>query len=1556
MKRSAARLPRSGKAIVEGARLPAPGVEVADQVSTLGKGGGSGSHGMRVAISGERVQAEVEADVVRGDVDVAASGPDLKLASEVLRRQPGRVYVERAKEFWQVKAAANRASGAGKELSFHPTLLAANEIVVSEEVWRRTASDWMFSLVGWIFGAKPVLGRLKGFIRSKWGDENMVRVSELKSGIFIFKFEQEDDFNRILALGPWSFDNRPLVIKPWSPDENYELESVTALLVWVRFPGLNLHMRNEEILSKIASTIGKPIRTDGFTAGSDKLAFARVLIEIYAEHELKTEICIKGPRGTNYYQRIQYDRVPPRCEHCHRFGHVGTQCPFPRLRIEEDEGDDPKVLLETDLEGTGEKHCSEVRGSKVLQINQVGGSDNTESLNGSSSGALSFVPESALVGGERNSAGEKELVSTNDSVSSSLQVGSDSVEVSKDSIEYEEPFIEVQRKLKKKAKKRRNKGKGGTAEVPVSSDRCEKVVSGCCPGNNWKSFCFDDGLCGKSRILILWDPEVYAVNIWFASAQIIICEVTWNNTRFMVGFVYAMNFQRERRVLWQVMVDAMQRVQGLWLFSGDFNCVKNQSEKLNGRPVRNNDGREISEFCDQTGMFDLAASGNLFTWSDRHELGARIWCKLDRILCNDDLIFSFPSIHGVFPDPGISDHYPAISFLSHKPQIRKWFRFQAFWTKTEEFRDCLSRWQGGASDLGQLQRRLKGFKMVVKHGLRNYRGDMNIRVDQQRLQLLSAQSSLAANPNCRALQIKESQEMLELKKLLRYQFIFNCQRARLNWAKEGDLNSKYFHSVIKGRRVRNAIRCLKIEGGEFSFDQNVVKTTLVNYFKDSFNGPFSSIPIVQAEMRAGPRVKDEECSVLVRSVSFNEITDIVNSLPSGKAAGPDGFNAEFFKASWNVIGPDVVKSICSFMQTRVMHPGINSAYLALIPKIKNACCPKDFRPISCCNVVYKIISTMLANRLKPVLKYLVNQSQSAFIEGRDIAHNISLVQELLGNYRRKHISKRCMLKLDISKAYDSVEWDFLKQAMEVFGFPVRFIEWILACVTSVKFSVLVNGSLEGYFGSRRGLRQGDPMSPYLFTLVMEVLSRLLVKLASSGNFDFHPKCGRTNLNHLMFADDVIIFSKASPSSLTKIREALDMFKSWSGLIISNDKSAVYFGGCSESEEILLPSLACCKRGTLPFTYLGVPLQGKQLKVADFSVIIDKMMSKIKAWSSRFLSYAGRLVLVKHVLSSIGSYWMRVLTFPKGVIKKITAIWRSFLWSGKASGKKNLVAWKEVCKPKLVGGLGILNLNLFNKARLLRQLWDVAQKKDSLWIKWMNIYFFRDFPLWQKVLKKHQSWILKNLLSLREDAMKCIEFGESFSLAWRSNSAPFSSKGAYALLMVGDEPKEWADIIWNDLAHPKHSFCVWLAVRDRLPTRARLRGLGISDRRCCWCSEEEEKGDHLFFQCRVSPHISSFLELIGIIVRWRSWDEVIAWKDSFIWRCGSQKKVAFFIITAATYEVWRARNKAIFEGDSSSLEAVSGLIGRMLKLKLELIKNTKSGNVCYTWCNNLLGLV
>ncbi|CAM8937480.1 unnamed protein product [Rhodiola kirilowii] len=751
----------------------------------------------------------------------------------------GKGYIEKSKAFWEVKSAENRAAGAGMELKFHQNLLASTKISVSEDVLRKSALEWMFTL-----------------------------------------FAKEEDSNRILNLGPWSFDNRSLVLKPWSPDENYELESVTALPIWVRFPGLNLHMRCEEILSMIASTVGKPLRTDGFTATSEKLYYARVLIEVYASKELKREVGIKRPRSTNYYQIIHYEWVPPRCNHCQRFGHLENKCTSPRLSIDEEEEDDIGFVVEPENEKGLEEQAMERLRHKSRQTLKVPveGSGERQRVNSNSLSHVSLVSNTPQEDGGAIVAENKEISPIVEGDSSSVLEISESIEESKDSIESEAPFIE-----------KFDVGLLVVLEAKVKLEKCRDIVNKCCPDNNWQFFCFKENQNMKIRMILMWNPNVFKVDIWFASSQLM-----------------------------------------LWL-----------DVEASG--------------CSQTGLRDVAASGNFCTWSDHHEEGARIWCKLDRIIVNERMTELFPSVKGLFPDPEISDHCPAITFLGEKPNVKRWFHFQ------------------GISGRG-----------------------------------------LARNPNCEALRKEEAQELLNFKKILKYQFIFNCQRARLIGPKRG-------------------------EDGDYSFDPNDIKEQYVNYFRELFNGQHSRVPVVQEELCYGSKVKEEDCVLLVSDVSYNEVAEIVKNLPSFKAVGPDGYNAEFFKAAWLYIGKYLLNSIRNILLTGDMPSGINSTNLALIPKVNNACRP------------------------------------------------------------------------------------------------------------------------------------------------------------SSENFQYHPKCARICMTHLLFADDVIIFSKANMGSLGKVTDALRTFHKCSGL------------------------------------------KGRKLREADYNVIIDKMTSKIKSWGAKCLSYAGRLVLVKHVLSTNGSY-------------------------------------------------------------------------------------------------------------------------------------------------------------------------------------------------------------------------------------------------------------------------------------------------------------------------------
>ncbi|GKF32427.1 putative reverse transcriptase domain, reverse transcriptase zinc-binding domain protein, partial [Tanacetum coccineum] len=209
------------------------------------------------------------------------------------------------------------------------------------------------------------------------------------------------------------------------------------------------------------------------------------------------------------------------------------------------------------------------------------------------------------------------------------------------------------------------------------------------------------------------------------------------------------------------------------------------------------------------------------------------------------------------------------------------------------------------------------------------------------------------------------------------------------------------------------------------------------------------------------------------------------SMSNDKSPGPDGFTAAFFKETWDIVASDVVKAVQEFFVNGNLLKELNHTIIALIPKVISPTRINDYHPISCCNVLFKCISKIISNRIKGSLNALISPNQSAFVPGRRISDNILLTQELMHNYHLDHGSPRCAFKVDIQKAYDTVDWGFLKVTLGAFGFHPRMITWIMECVSSTSYSICINGLLHGHFRGKRGLRQGDPLSPYLFTLIME---------------------------------------------------------------------------------------------------------------------------------------------------------------------------------------------------------------------------------------------------------------------------------------------------------------------------------------------------------------------------------------------------------------------------------------------------------------------------------------
>lgn len=408
-------------------------------------------------------------------------------------------------------------------------------------------------------------------------------------------------------------------------------------------------------------------------------------------------------------------------------------------------------------------------------------------------------------------------------------------------------------------------------------------------------------------------------------------------------------------------------------------------------------------------------------------------------------------------------------------------------------------------------------------------------------------------------------------------------------------------------------------------DPEAIRDEILKYYIGLLGTPFDQRVDAKAELHQAihSKVSVEAKAALTRNVTCEEVKKALWSINGDKAPGPDGYNSLFYQKNWDIVGPDLVAAVVYFFNHGYLLKEWNSTTISLIPKVSSPATVKDFRPISCCNVSYKCITKILANRLQLFLPCLIDQAQSAFIKGRSIVDNVLLMEELVRGYHRDDGIPRCAVKIDFMKAYDSVDWPFLFDVMDVMGFPRQYILWVSQCVTTARYSVIINGPSEGYFQGHRGLRQGDPLSPYLFLIVMEAFSALLHFRVEHSQFTYHPKCKELKLCHLAFADDLFIMCGATSQSFSLINSLLTDFYSFSGLRPNLSKSSIFFAGVDVNLKGALVNILPIPEAKLSIKYLGVPLIDSRLKAEDCRVLKDRILHRIQGWSSKSLSYGGR---------------------------------------------------------------------------------------------------------------------------------------------------------------------------------------------------------------------------------------------------------------------------------------------------------------------------------------------
>jgi hypothetical protein len=298
----------------------------------------------------------------------------------------------------------------------------------------------------------------------------------------------------------------------------------------------------------------------------------------------------------------------------------------------------------------------------------------------------------------------------------------------------------------------------------------------------------------------------------------------------------------------------------------------------------------------------------------------------------------------------------------------------------------------------------------------------------------------------------------------------------------------------------------------------------------------------------------------------------------------------------------------------------------------------DFRPISLCNTFYKILTKILIGRIKPLLDKIISNTQKGFVPGRQILDAAITTHEII------HSMDKCRapgmaFKLDISKAYDKVNWSFLLKILGKLGFNEKVIQIIKECTQTVSFSILTNGSPGRHFTPEKGLRQGDPLSPYLFIMVADVLSRTMSMLVTTRKIQgFKPTSTHPQVVLEQFVDDTFLFGYSSVIEARQWKQTLDWYAWASGQCINYQKSRLFFFNTPVDVQNKVLKILGCLIAMLPSTYLGLPLTVKEVSLEFWNSILERTQRKLAGWKGKLLSNAGNLQLVASTLQGIPVYF------------------------------------------------------------------------------------------------------------------------------------------------------------------------------------------------------------------------------------------------------------------------------------------------------------------------------
>jgi hypothetical protein len=695
---------------------------------------------------------------------------------------------------------------------------------------------------------------------------------------------------------------------------------------------------------------------------------------------------------------------------------------------------------------------------------------------------------------------------------------------------------------------------------------------------------------------------------------------------------------------------------------GDFNEILSISEWFGEVLGSTRRMQDFSAVVNRCGLIDLGFRGIPFTWENRRDGEALIQKRLDRALANAAWLdcFNLCSVsHVVY---SYSDHVPLLLHMDanirHCQPKRRPRKFEEKWSLHPEceaiIQDVWSCEEAIGSPMFILCEKIKHCREALYRWYKDVSGEFQNKIKVHKTSLTTLISSNIVGQNNSTIASLKA----EINKLLLSEELHWHQRSRMTWLAAGDSNTKFFHSQAQQRRRTNCLLGLWNSDNVWCTDENQIEDIVVSYFDDIFH---TSTPVnLEDTLTAvSSRVTPEANQRLLQPFIADEVRMALFQMHPSKAPRPNSMSSFFFQKYWNIVGANVSAAVLSVLNSGKMLCKINLTHISLIPKKKNPERMSEYRPISLCNVVYKIISKVLANRLKVVLPCIISDSQSAFVPGRLITDNVSVAFEFIHKMKAKRKGKKgeMALKLDMSKAYDRVEWAFVEGIMRKLGFAERWISLLMECICTVQYSVLIDGVPKGYINPTRGIRQGDPLSPYVFLLCAEGLSALFQQASALGHLKGIQSCrGGPWVSHLFFADDSLLFGQANIFECSKILEILNLYEGNSGQKINREKTAIYFSSNTSQATRQLILEFWGSQGASNFDkYLGLPAMIGRSKKSIFNGLKERIVQRLQGWKEIFLSKAGHEVLIKAIAQAIPTYAMNCFCLPKTWCEEVNGL-------------------------------------------------------------------------------------------------------------------------------------------------------------------------------------------------------------------------------------------------------------------------------------------------------------